>query len=36
LPSIVQKVIDKALEKDGTKDRVLFFRLAQYLPARCG
>jgi len=36
LPGVVQKVIDKALEKDGTEDRVLFFRLAQYLPARYG
>jgi len=35
LPQIVQKMIDKACQPDGHKDRVLFFRLAQYLPTRC-
>ena len=30
-PQVLQKTIDKAMQKDGTKDRVLFFRLARYL-----
>jgi len=36
LPDVVKKMINKALQPDGHKDRVLFFRLAEYLPARCG
>jgi hypothetical protein len=36
LEDVVQKLIDKALQPDGDKDRELYFRLAQYLPTRCG
>jgi hypothetical protein len=36
LPQLVEKVIAKALRPDGDKDRMMFIRLAQYLPTRCG
>ena len=36
LKDVVEKMINKACQPDGHKDRVLFFRLAQYLPTRCG
>jgi hypothetical protein len=36
LPDVVEEMINKALQPDGHKDRVLFFRLTEYLPARCG
>jgi len=35
LPDVVEKMINKALRPDGDKDRMMFFRLAEYLPARC-